>query len=249
MTNPSDMWMISWTWEMLSVPVVGPFTLYLYTIIIPADNSITHTSENTNVYDTKLLFSPLSRRARTIHHRALVSGATYQSPGQWWGGEDKRNKSWCPVQPNRLTLWSADDIYDLVNTVYVVLIDFSPCHRSIYMLGFCNIIQKKWLDQLLFISWSFKAYMNQIFYLIQTISDLFFFYTLSYIYNNKKCNPCACDEYLINLEMITGIRKKSFFMLKYSRESLTFHIFFINSEYFCHFNVWITSTFWVNKLL
>lgn len=49
MTNPSDMWMISWTWEMLSVPVVGPFTLYLYTIIIPADNSITHTSENTNV--------------------------------------------------------------------------------------------------------------------------------------------------------------------------------------------------------
>lgn len=148
-----------------------------------------------------------------------------QSPGQWWGGEDKRNKSWCPVQPNRLTLWSADDIYDLVNTVYVVLIDFSPCHRSIYMLGFCNIIQKKWLDQLLFISWSFKAYMNQIFYLIQTISDLFFFYTLSYIYNNKKCNPCACDEYLINLEMITGIRKKSFFMLKYSRESLTFHFF------------------------
>lgn len=69
MTNLSDMWMISRTWEMLLVPVVGPFTLCLYTLIIPADNSITHTSENTNVYDTKLLFSPLSRRARTIYHK------------------------------------------------------------------------------------------------------------------------------------------------------------------------------------
>lgn len=69
MTNLSDMWMISRTWEMLYVSVVGPFTLCFYTLIIPADNSITHTSENTNVYDTKLLFSPLSRRARTIYHK------------------------------------------------------------------------------------------------------------------------------------------------------------------------------------
>lgn len=133
MTNLSDMWMISRTWEMLYVPVVGPFTLCFYTLIIPADNSITHTSENTNVYDTKLLFFPCPDRPEP----------SITDPGQWWGGEDRRNKSWCPVQLNRLTLWSADDIYDSVNTVYVVLIDFSPCHRSIYMLGFCTIIQKK----------------------------------------------------------------------------------------------------------
>lgn len=164
MTNLSDMWMISRTWEMLYVPVVGPFTLCFYTLIIPADNSIIHTSENTNVYDTKLLFFPCPDRPEP----------SITDPGQWWGGEDRRNKSWCPVQLNRLTLWSADDIYDSVNTVYVVLIDFSPCHRSIYMLGFCTIIQKKWLFyQLLYISWSFKSYMNQISKFKQ-FSDLFF---------------------------------------------------------------------------
>lgn len=108
MTNPSDMWMISWTWEMLSVPVVGPFTLYLYTIIIPADNSITHTSENTNVYDTKLLFSPLSRRAKTIYHRALVSGAIYHR-ALVSGGEGKTKEIKAGAQYNR-TDWLYDQL-------------------------------------------------------------------------------------------------------------------------------------------
>lgn len=115
-------------------------------------------------------------------------------PGQWWGGEDRRNKSWCPVQLNRLTLWSADDIYDSVNTVYVVLIDFSPCHRSIYMLGFCTIIQKK----MAFLPTSLHFLIIQSIHesdiQIQTVFRLIFFYSLSYI--KTKCNVCAYDEYI-----------------------------------------------------
>lgn len=114
-------------------------------------------------------------------------------PGQWWGGEDRRNKSWCPVQLNRLTLWSADDIYDSVNTVYVVLIDFSPCHRSIYMLGFCTIIQKNgFLPTSLHFLIIQSIHESDI--QIQTVFRLIFFYSLSYI--KTKCNVCAYDEYI-----------------------------------------------------
>lgn len=150
-------------------------------------------------------------------------------PGQWWGGEDRRNKSWCPVQLNRLTLWSADDIYDSVNTVYVVLIDFSPCHRSIYMLGFCTIIQKKWLFyQLLYISWSFKAYMNQISKFKQ-FSDLFF---STHFLKLKKNEMCV---HMMNIFLKMIIRKKCFLMLKY-RESRTYYIlFYMKSKYFFSF--------------
>lgn len=117
------------------------------------------------------------------------------NPGQWWGGEDRRNKSWCPVQLNRLTLWSADDIYDSVNTVYVVLIDFSPCHRSIYMLGFCTIWHTK---KKAFLPTSLHFLIIQSIHesdiQIQTVFRLIFFYSLSYI--KTKCNVCAYDEYI-----------------------------------------------------
>lgn len=115
-------------------------------------------------------------------------------PGQWWGGEDRRNKSWCPVQLNRLTLWSADDIYDSVNTVYVVLIDFSPCHRSIYMFGFLYHHTKK----MAFLPTSLHFLIIQSIHesdiQIQTVFRLIFFYSLSYI--KTKCNVCAYDEYI-----------------------------------------------------
>lgn len=115
------------------------------------------------------------------------------NPGQWWGGEDRRNKSWCPVQLNRLTLWSADDIYDSVNTVYVVLIDFSPCHRSIYMLGFCTIIQKKCLFTNFFTFPDHSKY-TWIRYPNSNSFQTYFFLHIFYI--KKKCNVCACDEYI-----------------------------------------------------
>lgn len=136
MTNLSDMWMISRTWEMLYVPVVQGHLHYASTPSLSQQIIQLHTQVKIQMFMT-----------RSYSFLPCPDGPepSITNPGQWWGGEDRRNKSWCPVQLNRLTLWSADDIYDSVNTVYVVLIDFSPCHRSIYMLGFCTIIQKKWL--------------------------------------------------------------------------------------------------------
>lgn len=143
------------------------------------------------------------------------------NPGQWWGGEDRRNKSWCPVQLNRLTLWSADDIYDSVNTVYVVLIDFSPCHRSIYMLGFCTIIQKNGFFTNFFTFPDHSKY-TWIRYPNSNSFQTYFFLLIMCVH-------------MMNIFLKMIIRKKCFLMLKY-RESRTYYIlFYMKSKYFFFF--------------
>lgn len=140
-------------------------------------------------------------------------------PGQWWGGEDRRNKSWCPVQLNRLTLWSADDIYDSVNTVYVVLIDFSPCHRSIYMLGFCTIIQKNgFLPTSLHFLIIQSIHESDI--QIQTVFRLIFFYTFFILI--KKNVMCV---HVMNIFFKMIISKKYFPYVKIQRKYDLLHSF------------------------
>lgn len=141
------------------------------------------------------------------------------NPGQWWGGEDRRNKSWCPVQLNRLTLWSADDIYDSVNTVYVVLIDFSPCHRSIYMLGFCTIIQKNgFLPTSLHFLIIQSIHESDI--QIQTVFRLIFFYTFFILI--KKNVMCV---HVMNIFFKMIISKKYFPYVKIQRKYDLLHSF------------------------